>query len=274
MPKIHPATKALIIKMLKTKSTAEVASTFNVSQRQVQRIKKRFEETGDVFDKPRSGRPHKTTAWEERLLVRKSKASPFSTAAELHQAWSPQVPVSTRTVCRILSRNGCLHSQNCPEASIKQKVNPQPETEGVTFAGTFANVKLESSPPSLAPHEVQPSERGLLQGQMFLVKAENQQNSNEPKVVHQTNCASCLEKHPRRTDGTPSGSSAVTKAASKQCIFYPVKEEESEILVEPPLSEKVTTVPEEQTECISQVILAPELPRPFTISLPEFRHGV
>ncbi|XP_076826303.1 uncharacterized protein LOC143473283 isoform X5 [Brachyhypopomus gauderio] len=157
----------------------------------------------------------------------------------------------------------------------KRQVNPQPETEGVTFAGTFANVKLESSPPSLAPHEVQPSERGLLQGQMFLVKAENQQNSNEPKVVHQTNCASCLaEKHPRRTDGTPSGSSAVTKAASKQCIFYPVKEEESEILVEPPLSEKVTTVPEEQTECISQVILAPELPRPFTISLPEFRHGV
>lgn len=110
MPKIHPVTKALIIKMLKTKSTAEVAGTFNVSQRSVQRIKKRREETGDVFDMPRSGRPHKTTAREERLLVRKSKASPSSTAAELQQAWSPQVPVSTRTVCRILSRNG-LHGR-------------------------------------------------------------------------------------------------------------------------------------------------------------------
>ena len=110
MPKIHPETKVLIIKRLKTRSTAEVADTFNVSQRQVQRIRKRYEETGDVFDKPRSGRPRKTTAREDRLLARKSKASPFSTAAELHETWSPEVPVSTRTVCRILSRNG-LHGR-------------------------------------------------------------------------------------------------------------------------------------------------------------------
>ena len=95
----------LIIKRLKTRSTAEVADTLNVSQRQVQRIRKRYEETGDVFDKPRSGRPCKTTAREDRLLARKSKASPFSTA-ELHETWSPEVPVSPRTVCRILSRNG------------------------------------------------------------------------------------------------------------------------------------------------------------------------
>ena len=108
MPKIHPETKVLIIKRLKTRSTAEVADTFNVSQRQVQRIRKRYEETGDVFDKPRSGRPRKTTTREDRLLARKSKASPFSTAAELHETWSPEVPMSTRTVCRILSRNG-LH---------------------------------------------------------------------------------------------------------------------------------------------------------------------
>ena len=40
------------------------------------------------------------------LLAQKSKASSFSTAAELPETWSPEVPVSTRTVCRILSRNG------------------------------------------------------------------------------------------------------------------------------------------------------------------------
>ena len=93
MPKIHPETKVLIIKRLKTRSTAEVADTFNVSQRQVQRIRKRYEETGDVFDKPRSGRSRKTTAQEERLLARKSKASPFSTAAELHETWDLTVPL-------------------------------------------------------------------------------------------------------------------------------------------------------------------------------------
>ena len=81
-----------------------------MSQRQVQRIRKRYEETGDVFDKPRSGRPRKTTAREDRLLARKSKASLFSTAAELQETWSPEVPVSTRKVCRILSRNG-LHGR-------------------------------------------------------------------------------------------------------------------------------------------------------------------
>ena len=44
------------------------------------------------------------------MLAQKSKASPFSTAAELHETWSPEVPESTRTVCRILSRNG-LHGR-------------------------------------------------------------------------------------------------------------------------------------------------------------------
>ena len=130
MPKIHPETKVLIIKRLKTRSTAEVADTFNVSQRQVQRIRKRYEETGDVFDKPRSDIPRKTTAREDRLLARKSKASPFSTAAELHETWSPEVLVSTRTVCRILSRNG-LHGRI---SSQKPALNKRQLKNCVAFA--------------------------------------------------------------------------------------------------------------------------------------------
>ena len=130
MPKIHPETKVLIIKRLKTRFTAEVADTFNVSQRQVQRIRKRYEETGEVFDKPRSGRPRKTTAREDRLLARKSKASPFSTAAELHETWSPEVPVSTRTVCRILSRNG-LHGRISAQ---KSELNKRQLKNRVAFA--------------------------------------------------------------------------------------------------------------------------------------------
>ena len=121
-------TKVLIIKRLKTRSTAEVADTFNVSQHQVQRIRKRYEETGDVFDKPRSGRPRKTTAREDRLLARKSKASPFSTAAELHETWSPEVPVSTRTVCRILSRNGLHGRISAQKPATEQKTIKRPTT--------------------------------------------------------------------------------------------------------------------------------------------------
>ncbi|XP_073715892.1 zinc finger protein RFP-like [Misgurnus anguillicaudatus] len=75
---------------LKTRSTADVADTFNVSQHQVQRIKKRFEETGDVFEKPRSGRSRKTTAREDQQIV------------GFVSKWPPWL-------------------NQCPEASTKQK---------------------------------------------------------------------------------------------------------------------------------------------------------
>ena len=67
MPKIKPETKVLINKTLK--SPAEVADIFNVSKRQVERIRKCYQETGDVHDRPRSGRQRKTTARGDSLLV-------------------------------------------------------------------------------------------------------------------------------------------------------------------------------------------------------------
>ena len=70
MPKIKPETKVMIIKNLKSKSPAEVADIFNVSKRQVERICKHYQETGDIHDRPRSGRLRKTTALDNSLLVR------------------------------------------------------------------------------------------------------------------------------------------------------------------------------------------------------------
>ena len=110
IPKFQPQTKVLIIKSLKTKSAAEAADIFNVSKSQVERTRKRSEDTGDVHDKPRSGRPRKTTVPEDCLLLRQSRASPFSTVAELHENWSPETPVSSRTVCPVLSCSD-LHGQ-------------------------------------------------------------------------------------------------------------------------------------------------------------------
>ncbi|KAJ8418559.1 hypothetical protein AAFF_G00000580 [Aldrovandia affinis] len=52
IPKIKPETKVLIIKNLKSKSPAEVADIFNASKRLVERIRKRYQETGDVHDRP------------------------------------------------------------------------------------------------------------------------------------------------------------------------------------------------------------------------------
>ena len=104
MPKIKLETKVLIIKTLKSKSPAEVADIFKVSKRQLERIRKHYQETADVRDRPRSGRPHKTTARDDSLLVRLSKA--MSTASQLQEEWTPAMPVSSRTVRRILARNG------------------------------------------------------------------------------------------------------------------------------------------------------------------------
>ena len=53
MPKIKLETKVLINKTLKSKSPAEVAN--NVSKQQVERIRKHYQDTGDVHDRPRVG---------------------------------------------------------------------------------------------------------------------------------------------------------------------------------------------------------------------------
>ena len=101
MPKIKPETKVLIIKNLKSKSPAEVADIFNLPKQQVERIHKCYQETGDVDDRPKSGRPCKTTAREQTACW---------SASQLQEEWTPVMPVSSRTVSRILARNG-LHGR-------------------------------------------------------------------------------------------------------------------------------------------------------------------
>ncbi|KAJ8396729.1 hypothetical protein AAFF_G00015670 [Aldrovandia affinis] len=70
MPKIKPETKVLIIKNLKSKSPAEVADIFNVSKRQVEKIRKHYQETGVVHDRPRCKflLPYAPDAEEIRVL--------------------------------------------------------------------------------------------------------------------------------------------------------------------------------------------------------------
>ena len=111
MPKIKPETKVLIIKNLKSKSPAEVADIFNVSKRQVERIRKRYQETANVHDRPRSGRPRKTTPRDNSLLVRLTAPGGVDASdacfvmnctSDSCSQWSP------RSYC-------------CPETSAKQE---------------------------------------------------------------------------------------------------------------------------------------------------------
>ena len=135
MPKIKPETKVLIIKTLKSKSPAEVADIFTASKRQVERICKRYQESGDVHDRPRSGRPCKTTARDNHLLV--WQARPMSTALQLQDEWMPATPVSSRTVHRILAHNG-LHGRI---AAQKPALNKRQLRNRVAYVKAYSLTK-------------------------------------------------------------------------------------------------------------------------------------
>ena len=104
----------LIIKNLKSKSPAEVADIFNVSKRQVERIRKCYQET---WRRPRqSGRPRKTTAQDNSLLVRLIALGGVDTSdaclvknctSDSCSQWSPW-------------------SYCCPETSAKQETAKKP----------------------------------------------------------------------------------------------------------------------------------------------------
>ena len=63
MPHLSNQDWAMIIGQLQRGASArEVDIAFNVNRRTVNRLKVKFEETGDVKNRPRSGRPRSTTA--------------------------------------------------------------------------------------------------------------------------------------------------------------------------------------------------------------------
>lgn len=47
----------------------QVAANFGVSPSMISKLKAKFRDTGDVKDRPRSGRPRKTTAAEDRYII-------------------------------------------------------------------------------------------------------------------------------------------------------------------------------------------------------------
>ncbi|XP_060726856.1 uncharacterized protein LOC132846248 isoform X1 [Tachysurus vachellii] len=172
-------------------------------------------------------------------------------------------PVTANDSELMTSENGSLtqtseeHDKNSSSSSLrKERIsvggmsgqgNLQSDN-GLSSAGTSTVVKIEASPSVLTPHDVQANDVDLLQGvQMILVKAEDQQISNDPQILQedeamQIHLNACLEKHPdRSTFGISSGSPTVSQSTAKHCIFYPVKEEEREMLVEPQVNNQGTS---------------------------------
>ena len=78
------------------------------------RLKKKYEETGNVEDKPRLGRPRMLNERHERTIVRRLVNGECSTAISLTKSLqvNENIEVSADTVRRILRRNGLVSRVN------------------------------------------------------------------------------------------------------------------------------------------------------------------
>jgi transposase len=64
-------------------SHRRVADHFRVNHSIIVRLMQRFRQKGNVTDRPRAGRPRKTMPREDRLIFRRARQRPFSTAGAL-----------------------------------------------------------------------------------------------------------------------------------------------------------------------------------------------
>jgi transposase len=87
-------------------SHRRVADHFRVNHSTIVRLMQRFRQTGNVTDRPCAGRPRKTTPREDRLISRRARQRPSSTAGTLRGNLAFWGHISTRIVIRRLHHQG------------------------------------------------------------------------------------------------------------------------------------------------------------------------
>ena len=78
-------------------SYIRVADHFRVNQSIIVRLMQRLRQTGNVTDRPRAGKPRKTTPREDRLISRRARQR-FSTAGALRGNLAFGGHISTHTL--------------------------------------------------------------------------------------------------------------------------------------------------------------------------------
>ena len=87
-------------------SCREIGRQLNINHTVISRLIAKHGQTNEVKDRPRSGRPKKTTARDDRALVRLVRRSPFTNSRVLSQQWETRNRVSMSTVKRRLYAAG------------------------------------------------------------------------------------------------------------------------------------------------------------------------
>jgi len=107
MGRLNVEIRSAILCLLETgKSQREVSRILNVAQSSVNYVWKKFLVTGDITDRPKSGRPAKATVKDRRLLCRISTIHPNLTAKEVHDESKLNLDVTVRTVRSYLRQSG------------------------------------------------------------------------------------------------------------------------------------------------------------------------
>jgi transposase len=91
-------------------SVHQLSERFNVCRSTIQRLLAKQRATQSVDDLPRPGRPRRSTARQDRILVRMSAGDPHQVARQLSQRWQIDhgVAASTSTVKRRLFKVGLI----------------------------------------------------------------------------------------------------------------------------------------------------------------------
>lgn len=104
--------ESVVDALRKGRSQAQTARDFNISRQLVSLWNRKYKINLHVENKPRSGRPRKTTAKQDRLIIRKSKADPKLTSMAIHTDLKENhgIQVHVSTVKRRLAEAG-LHGR-------------------------------------------------------------------------------------------------------------------------------------------------------------------
>ena len=70
------------------KAASDIANTLGINRGTVYNYIKKFEETGKLEAKPRSGRPPVSTKREDNMLIRMVKKSPTKSLVQLESDWA------------------------------------------------------------------------------------------------------------------------------------------------------------------------------------------
>ena len=132
-----------ILGMLQAGATQRYAAAqFGVTQSVVQRIWQRFLDTGSVEERPKSGRPRKTSAVDDRYIVTMSRRQRFDTARTLNQQFlhATGITICEQTIRNRLHDNG-IHARR---PAVRPPLTRDHRTARRQFAAQYEDVPLGS----------------------------------------------------------------------------------------------------------------------------------